>query len=114
MTGMRSTAVLAIALVCACDQGAAKPTEIKNGLRMTYSLAEGSPDAAASIMQKRLDAAKIVGLARADGKQIVVDLAGADAERIAFAQELVGRVGRLEIKVVANGSELMNKLANIV
>ena len=56
--------------------------EIKNGIRMTYSIAEGSPEQAAIVMQRRIDSAKATALARAEGRAIVVDVAPSDPEAL--------------------------------
>lgn len=105
------TCWLVVVALAACDQGVKKPVEIKSGLRITYSI-DGNAPIAAAVMQKRLDAAKVTGIARAESAaQIVVDLAAADAETIANAQDLIARRAKFDIAVVDDASDFMRRLS---
>lgn len=110
----RTTALALLAVMSACDAGEKKPVEIKNGIRMTFSLAQGSPDAAAAVMQKRLDGANVTGKARAEDGVIVVDLAIGKPEAVWNARELITRVGKLDVSIVDDGNSLMRDLAKVI
>ena len=102
------------AFLAACGSSSDTPTtapKIDDGVRYIYQLGEGSPDAAATVMRRRLARAKIKGWASAQGATIVVDLAGTDAEALAAARDLIARTAKFQVLVVDDGDPIMRRLA---
>ncbi len=102
------------AFLAACGSSSDTPAvapKIDDGVRYIYELGEGSPDAAATVMRRRLALAKIKGWASAQGDTIVVDLAGTDAEALAAARDLIARTAKFQVLVVDDGDPIMRRLA---
>jgi preprotein translocase subunit SecD len=113
---MRALAVVALVAGCGSAEPA-KPVKIDKGVHIRYSLdldavadrATAMTDAA-RVVQHRLDRAKVIGNAFARGELLVVELAAASAEELERAQDLIGRTGKFEVRVIDSDAAITQTL----